>query len=81
MSMFCSENGLSRNPLCRSGEYYRNLYRVDSSGRQLPLSLAQLLNVDTFITGNLVFSANGEGRFIVIVAENADNVRNRGLLY
>ena len=54
-------------------------YRVDASGRQLPLTLSQLLNIDTVISGNLVFSSNGSGR--VIVVQSADFVGNRGLFY
>ena len=81
MSMFCDPFGSGKNPLCCSGEYYRNQYRVDENGVQLPLSLAQLLNIDTVIVGNLVFSSNGSGRIVLVSAspQNADNARNRGL--
>ena len=79
MSMFCTENGCGKNPLCCSRSYYRNQYRVDAVGRQLPLSLSQMLNIDTVIVGNLVFSSNGEGRVVVVIESNADNVRKRGL--
>ena len=79
MSMFCNESGCEKNPLCCSREYYRNQYRVDDDGRQLPLTFEQLLNIDTVIVGNLVFSSNGSGRVVVVMAQNANNVRNRGL--
>ena len=81
MSMFCDSFGMGKSPLCCSREYYRNQYRVDENGFQLPLPLSRLLNIDTVIVGNLVFSSNGSGRVVVVssTTQSADNARNRGL--
>ncbi len=79
MSMFCDEFGCGKNPLCCNRMYYQAQYRVDNRGMQIPLTLTQLLNIDTVIVGNLVFTSNGMGNTVVIPMGDAVIARKRGL--